>query len=530
VKHENSVALSHAVVNDELVAHQLTRIISSPHFKTAKQMQNFLQYVIRKTLAGKGHELKQYTIAVEALGFPVDFDSDINPVVRIKAGRVRDRLEKYYENEGVNDALVITIPKGSYAPLFEMKVHASDPPVVKDNSPTKPKLAVLCFSDKTQNKESNRMLIQITDTLAKELSHFLFLTLVVSIPHADKSNTRSAVSEISDRFNADYILVFYIQQLPKKQHTLICRLLDSETEEILWSESYKIESDKPFNEQPAIIGNITAVIADIEQGVLHTHWARNLLRDESSIPDSYKPLVYYRYFADDMGRESFEKAVRVCEARLKNYPSDVVSNVLLADYCWRDYIFGYGVIESPLEVGERCAQTAVRLKPDSDEAHYALGQIVCCLKQWQRCLGEFNLARDISQFHAIIEYGVGFHFCMMGRWEEGMELVDKVMSISSSYPSWFNMTPFLNHYFREEYEDALAYALKINAPNIFQGPFARCVAYAQLGEIEKAQKELKTLLSIRPKFLTEGKPMLMRFLASKENADKLWEALLMASE
>jgi len=107
----------------DLVEHQLAQILASPHFKSAKQMQNFLQYIVRKTLAGKGKTLKQYTIAVEALGYPVDFDSDTNPVVRIKAGRVRERLTKYYDNEGENDALVITMPKGSYTPVFEKK-HA----------------------------------------------------------------------------------------------------------------------------------------------------------------------------------------------------------------------------------------------------------------------------------------------------------------------------------------------------------------------------------------------------------------------
>jgi len=108
----------------ELVEHQLALILASPHFKSAKKMQDLLKYVVRKTLAGKHSNLKQYTIAVEALGFPVDFDSDTNPAIRIMAGRVRERLEKYYNKEGVNDALLISIPRAVIHPsLKRRRVH-----------------------------------------------------------------------------------------------------------------------------------------------------------------------------------------------------------------------------------------------------------------------------------------------------------------------------------------------------------------------------------------------------------------------
>ena len=114
------------------IENQLLIILDSPHFKFAKQMRKFLTYVVEKTLEGKGKQLKQYTIAVEALDFPDDFDSDTNPAVRIMAGRVRERLENYYENEGVNDTLVITMVKGQYSIIFEERKTAA-PLASEDN-------------------------------------------------------------------------------------------------------------------------------------------------------------------------------------------------------------------------------------------------------------------------------------------------------------------------------------------------------------------------------------------------------------
>ena len=513
----------------DLVEHQLARILASPHFKSAKQMKNFLQYIVRKTLAGKGETLKQYTIAVEALGYPVDFDSDINPVVRIKAGRVRERLTKYYENEGENDALVITMPKGHYTPVFERKPRAEKPSQVKDGHSIPPKLAVLCYSDETQDNESNRLLFQVTDTMAMELSHFLFVSLVVSIPHADKKMARNASIDMYERYQADYMLVFYIQQLPKKHHKLLVRLMDVSDETVLWSDSYDLKHAEAFDEQHSIIGSIMATVADMQQGLLYHHWGRKLLEDEGNIPVHYQTMAYYRYYCDDLGLDAFSKAAKLCEQRLAETPDDVISNVIYSEYCRRDYVYNFGVIDNSLEKGKACAQKAVRISPNSPETHYGLAQVLFCLHEWSSCVSELNLAQDISRYHASIEYGVGFHFCLMGHWDEGLAIVNKIMSLSPSYPSWYNLPPFINAYRLEQYDDALLLANRIDTPTIFHGFMARCVTYAQLGDKKNAKKELKDLLESYPSFMKGGKEILTRFLGSEELASKFWDGIEKAS-
>lgn len=328
------------------------------------------------------------------------------------------------------------------------------------------------------------------------------------------------------------MLVFYIQQIPKEKYKLVCRLIDSKTEEVLWSESYRVESGQPLLEQQAIIGNITAVLADIQQGILHHHWARRLLEDEDNIPEHYKVLAYYRHYSDNLGRDSFAKAVNACVNILKKNPNDIISNVVYADYCRRDYVYGLDVIKEPLINGVKYAKNAVRLKPNSHEAHYALGQILFCLKEWQHSLSEFNLARDISQFHAVVEYGTGFHFCMMGQWEEGLALVNKVMTLTPSYPSWYNIVPFLHCYLQNNYKKALEYALKIDTGKSFQGSIARCATYAQLGEKDKAKKELNDLLD-QPQyydFMNRGQNILTRFLGSEELGSALWQGVIKANK
>ena len=71
---------------------QLDRILASPAFAASPQLCDFLRYVVKKTLAGKADEIKQYTVATECLGYEPKFDPITNPAVRLQARRLRRAL------------------------------------------------------------------------------------------------------------------------------------------------------------------------------------------------------------------------------------------------------------------------------------------------------------------------------------------------------------------------------------------------------------------------------------------------------
>lgn len=365
----------------------------------------------------------------------------------------------------------------------------------------------------------------MTDTIAMELSRFLFVNLVVSNPHADKKLSRNASIDIRNRYQADYMLVFYIQQLPHQRHKIIVRLMDVLDESVLWSDSYQLAPHEAFDEQYDIIGKLAAEVVDIQQGILFHHWSRRLLENEDDIPAHHQVLAYYRYYSDDLGLEAFTKAVKICEKKLLAHPNDIINNVIYSDYCRRDYVYGFDIIDNALETGKKCAKNAIRRNPNSPETHYSLAQILFCLHEWSNCVSELNLSQDISRYHASIEYGVGFHFRLMDHWEEGLEIVNKVMSLSIAYPSWYNLPLFLNAYRLKQYDEALVFANKIDTPTLFHGYIARSITYAQLGEKEKAKKELDNLLVIYPDFMKKAKLLLIRFLGSEKFANKIWEGI-----
>lgn len=96
----------------------LGRVLASDAFRAAPQLSAFLAFVVERAVEGRGAELKGYTIAVEALGRPADFDPQLDPIVRVEAGRLRRTLSQYYAEEGRSDPVRITMPVGGYVPVF----------------------------------------------------------------------------------------------------------------------------------------------------------------------------------------------------------------------------------------------------------------------------------------------------------------------------------------------------------------------------------------------------------------------------
>ena len=81
-------------------------------------MCGLLDYICRKYFDGRTDQIKEYTIAVEHFGRSEHFQSKLDPIVRVDANRLRQRLRRYYRNEGKAHAVYISIPAGQYAPVF----------------------------------------------------------------------------------------------------------------------------------------------------------------------------------------------------------------------------------------------------------------------------------------------------------------------------------------------------------------------------------------------------------------------------
>ena len=106
---------------------QLERIVSSPGFAAAGRGTRFLRYVVEQTLAGNGEALKEFSLGVEVFDRGETYDPRIDSSVRVEAGRLRTKLDEYYNGEGKLDEIRISLPRGGYVPQFA-RLQVERPP------------------------------------------------------------------------------------------------------------------------------------------------------------------------------------------------------------------------------------------------------------------------------------------------------------------------------------------------------------------------------------------------------------------
>ena len=116
---------------------ELEAVLASGIFTRAPNLENLLRYVCSKYFDGLAGEIKEYNIAVEALGRPPEFDQKRDSIVRVEAHKLRKRLREDYEKDGADHAIQIEIPPGQYTPHF-ITVARSAAVVVAESPSTVP--------------------------------------------------------------------------------------------------------------------------------------------------------------------------------------------------------------------------------------------------------------------------------------------------------------------------------------------------------------------------------------------------------
>ena len=243
-------------------------------------MQQFLEYIVNETLAGRGDRLKGYNIAVEVFDRPETFDPVVDPLVRIEAARLREKLREYYDTDGQADPVRIELPKGTYTPQIAFQQPAA-PDTRRDGAvaiqsprklPTgllaagaillvllagfgawrwfnpatplseKASIAVLPFENIGSDPKWDRFADGITEDIVTDLSHSKDLFVVARNSTEVYRDKPADVRSIGRDLGVRYVLEGSIQP-SGDQVRVTAQLIDARTGSHVWSERY----DRPVD-------------------------------------------------------------------------------------------------------------------------------------------------------------------------------------------------------------------------------------------------------------------------------------------
>lgn len=115
--------------------HLLERILLTSPFQKSSRLPALLCYLAEHSIRGTLDELTEQRIGTAVFGKPLGYSPAEDSAVRVHVRQLRLRLHEYFACEGREEALVVEIPKGSYALVFHGSYARPTVPALSDLAP-----------------------------------------------------------------------------------------------------------------------------------------------------------------------------------------------------------------------------------------------------------------------------------------------------------------------------------------------------------------------------------------------------------
>jgi len=482
----------------EMVKEQLRQLLETEDLKRSPILARFLKHVVLTRLSGHEDEIKEYTIGVKALGRPVDFNPQLDAVVRIHASRLRTTLFNYYHGPGANDPIIINIPKGTYVPVFEVntektgqlhhyfrsqsEMNAYEKPVLrKKDISVKPVLAVLPFHNLSPESSSVDFLTALGEQLSSELSKFDHLSILSYYATQKLESSVQELKEIKNRVGIDYILTGSLRLLNETLRLNI-QLLAVDNGNILWSDSFvrhQLTDQNVFDVQDEIISQITNIIAD-DHGIVGTLSKLRTWQNPEDKPLVHDAMIQYFDFTYNYDSRKFEVTLRALENAFLLANNNALIASMLSKLYLDQYACGVAGDESLLEKGMELANKAIYLDPRCQHAQKALAWGLILSGNREKSLEVIDCCIAINPIASSNLSTIGLGLIMMGEYEDGYTMLMQAVSLTQNPAACAKLGFTLYYYQNKNYEESYKWLEQLPP---FDIPFTSLLRLALEGKI-----------------------------------------------
>ena len=248
------------------ILQQLGKMLIDPLFSKSPILKRFLFFIVNEKLGGRSNCLKEYTIGLNILNKPKDFNPQENGIVRIHAGRLRHALAHYYNNQGAHDEIRISLPKGNYVPVFSenadyfLRAALDDQHREFYNSYASGN-SVIASVFPFHYVEEKGFIKNFADGLGGQLSSSLKKVRNISVISYNAirlvSEKVSGIKEIAAVFGAHYVFTGDIH-CQKNTARITIEMYRADTSEQVWSQMFerKVTPENIFEVQDDIIKHV----------------------------------------------------------------------------------------------------------------------------------------------------------------------------------------------------------------------------------------------------------------------------------
>jgi TolB-like protein len=458
----------------ELVRQELGNILASRPFAAAARSRRFLSYVTEKTLAGEHDTIKELVVGIEVFDRPNDFDPRADTIVRVEAGKLRKRLQEYYEHDGAGASLQIEIPKGGYVPRFIVGGEAPSVPPAPIPSrlgrwrwhytaaalstalvllamavywgvgsrPIEPSAAVLPFLNLSSDKSNEYFADGLTEDLTDALAHVDGIRVASRTSAFFFKGKQPDIHEVGARLKAGYVVEGSVRK-EGQRFKITAQLVRTSDGYHIWSSSFERDISDIFAVQHEIAQSVASTL---EQKLTGTGRQWTAPRYTANV-NAFDLYMRGRHAAAAGILSDIDVPERLLRQATTADPAYPLPYVALADLYLHANILELRPSGELIGKAKGALAKALALDDKIAEAHSILG-VLAARHEYDWVTAERHLRKAIeldpnsANAHNALAQNV---LAPQGRWREALEEQRQAMELEPLSPLIAAGQPFLEY-------------------------------------------------------------------------------------
>ena len=309
---------------------------------------------------------------------------------------------------------------------YQRFVYRPLPPASPEKS-----IAVLPFQNLSDEKENTYFADGVQDDILTDLAKVADLrvisrTSVMSYRDESKRN----LPQIARELNIIYVVEGSVRRVAS-QVRVSAQLIDARNGTQLWAEAYNRDLADVFAIQSEIartvVTQLRAKLSPQEKAAIEEEPTKDLAAYDLYVRAN-QILSGLAFNAQVSGR--LTEAIQLLQEAVARDPNFVLAYCQLAFA--HDHFYFYGLDHTPERrtFAEAAAQTALRLKPDSGDAHLALaGFYYWCFLDYERARAELATAQRVLPNNAQVFALESYIDRRQGHWEDAARNLEKALQL-----------------------------------------------------------------------------------------------------
>jgi predicted Zn-dependent protease len=263
----------------------------------------------------------------------------------------------------------------------------------------------------------------------------------------------------------------------------------------IWSKEYAhdLEADKIMDIQDQINDDVFALLSG-HYGFIISDTMRLVEGEMKKNLQSFDAILWYNLTQLTHSEADCSTCRDAIEKVLQNEPINVMCLIILGDLYLFCYSFGYATINDPVNEAMKLIKKALRLAPFSQFGNLILGWANIYLGKKQEAIEALEYSAQLAPPSPSFKGSLGFGFACVGEYNRSLVLLQQALNLNPYCPWWYYMAFFFYYYQGEKYEEALAFAQKMDASeDVYLVPLLTAAAKGQLNRIPDAEAEVKIL-------------------------------------